>query len=104
MYLGWNTGTILGLLVGSAAPNPGQLGLSVVVPLTFLAVLTPLVRNWTTGLVVLVAGLVTLAVAPHAPSGVAVLAAGLAGSTIGGWWSGRSRPGPAHEREPAGRA
>jgi len=104
MYLGWNAGTLLGLLVGSAVPNLDRLGLSFVVPLTFLAVLTPLVRSRTAGLVVLVAWLVTLAVGQHAPSGVAMLAAGLAGSAVGGWRSGGARPCPVLEHEPVDRA
>ena len=89
MYLAWNGGTFLGLLVGAALPDPERLGLGFIVPLAFLAVLVPLVRTRTSGLVVLSAAAATLLLAPHVPTGVAVLGAGLAGSAAGGWWSRR---------------
>jgi predicted branched-subunit amino acid permease len=60
-----------------------------VAPLTFLAVLVPLVRTRAAVLTALVAGVTALLVARLAPGGVAVLGAGLAGSAAGAWWAQR---------------
>jgi predicted branched-subunit amino acid permease len=83
MFAGWNLGTLLGVALGRALPDPRRLGLDFVVTLTFLAVLVPLVRTRTTVLVALVAGLATLLLVRIVPSGVAVLGAGLAGCIAG---------------------
>ena len=83
MFLGWNIGTMLGMALGRALPDPRRLGLDFVVTLTFLAVLVPLVRTRATVLVALVAGVATLLLVQVVPSGVAVLGAGLAGCVAG---------------------
>lgn len=89
MYVGWNLGTGLGAAAGHALPDARRLGLDFVVPLTFLAVLVPLVQSRTMVLVALVAGATTLLLAPVAPGGIAVLGAGLAGSAVGAWYTCR---------------
>jgi predicted branched-subunit amino acid permease len=83
MFAGWNLGTILGVALGRALPDPRRLGLDFVITLTFLAVLVPLVRTRTTLLVALVAGIATILLVRVVPSGVAVLGAGLAGCLAG---------------------
>lgn len=83
MYLGWNIGTALGLTAGGAVGNPASSGLDFVVPLSFLAVLVPLIRDRSAVATVLTAALVAIAVLQIAPIGFAVLAAGVAGSIAG---------------------
>ena len=83
MFAGWTLGTLLGVVLGRALPDPRGLGLDFVVTLSFLAVLVPLVRTRATVLVALVAGVAMLLLAQVAPSGVAVLGAGLAGCVAG---------------------
>ncbi len=83
MYLGWNLGTALGLTAGGAAGNPATSGLDFVVPLSFLAVLVPLIRDRSAVAAVLVASLTAITVLQIAPVGVAVLAAGVIGSATG---------------------
>ena len=39
MFVAWNVGTALGTVVGQAVPDPRRIGLDLVAPLTFLAVL-----------------------------------------------------------------
>ena len=95
MYLGWNLGTALGSAAGQALPDPRQLGIDFVVPLTFLAVLVPLVRTRTAALVALVAGVATLLLARLVPGGIAVLGAGLLGIAAGAWQTRHDRQPPA---------
>lgn len=89
MFAGWNLGTVLGVALGRAVPDPRGLGLDFVVTLSFLAVLVPLVRTRATLFVVAVAGLATFLLSQVAPSGVTVLGAGLAGCVAGAVASGK---------------
>jgi predicted branched-subunit amino acid permease len=89
MFVAWNAGSVLGAALGHALPDPRQFGVDFVAPLTFLAVLVPLVRTRAAVLTALVAGVTALLVARLAPGGVAVLGAGLAGSAAGAWWAQR---------------
>jgi len=89
MYVAWNLGTALGVSVGDAIPNPRGIGIDLVAPLTFLAVLVPLVRARPAAVTALVAGATVLLLARIVPTGVAVLGAGLAGSIAGAWAAGR---------------
>ena len=95
MFLAWNAGTALGAAAGHALPDPRRVGVDFVAPLTFLAVLVPLVRTRAAALTALVAGAATLLLGLLAPSGVVLLGAGLAGSAAGAWWARRDRPSPA---------
>lgn len=83
MYLGWNAGTALGLLVGGAIPDPQQYGLDFVVPLTFLAVVLPLIRNRVALLVVVCSAAGTLLFTPFLPTGFAILLAALPACLLG---------------------
>ena len=89
MYTGWNIGTALGITVGDAIPDPRSIGIDLVAPLAFLAVLVPLVRNRPAVATVVVAAAAVLALVQVVPSGVAVLGAGLGGSLAGAWFAGR---------------
>lgn len=94
MYVAWNLGTGLGTSAAHLLPNPRRLGLDFVVPLTFLAVLVPLVRTRVAALVALVAGLTALLLAQLAPGGIAVFGAGVAGSAAGAWWARHDQTAP----------
>jgi predicted branched-subunit amino acid permease len=83
MYLAWNTGTAIGHLAGSALPASARTGIDLVVPLTFLAVLVPLLRSRYLLIVALAAAGVTCALNRIVPAGIAVLIAGLIGVVIG---------------------
>lgn len=83
MYVAWNAGTLLGGVAGRTLPDVRRLGIDFVVPLTFLAVLMPLLRTRTSLLTAAVAAGVMPAAIHAVPSGAAVLAAGVAGSLIG---------------------
>lgn len=83
MYLGWNIGTALGLIAGTAIPDAERLGLSLVIPLSFLAVLVPLLKSRPALLAAGVSIVLALALRGMMPNGVAVLVAGLGGSIAG---------------------
>jgi predicted branched-subunit amino acid permease len=85
MYLAWNAGTLLGAVAVLALPDMGPLGGDLVVPLTFVAVLVPLLRTRVAALVAVVAGTVALVLTWLAPGGAAVLGAGVAGCAAGAW-------------------
>lgn len=80
MYLGWNIGTVLGLIAGTAVPDAERLGLSLVIPLSFLAVLVPLLKSRSALLAAGIAVVLALLLRGTVPIGVAVLVAGLGGS------------------------
>lgn len=90
MYLGWNLGTALGLAAGESIPDPQRLGIGLVIPLSFLAVLAPLLRNLTAVIVAGAAAISALLAAPILPGGIALLVAGAAGSAAGAAWVARS--------------
>jgi predicted branched-subunit amino acid permease len=102
MFVAWNLGTALGVAAGAGVAGSRRLGIHLIVPLTFLAVLVPLVRTRVDATVALVSGLVALGLTRVMPVGVAVLGAGVAGSAVGAWWTrldggpraaGRDQPG-----------
>lgn len=89
MYLAWNAGTAAGLLAGEAMPESWRTGIDLVVPLSFLAVLVPLLRSSSMLAVAAGATVVTVAAGRIAPAGVTVLLAGLIGALLGARLSGR---------------
>ena len=97
MFVAWNLGTALGTAVGQAVPDPRRLGIDLVAPLTFLAVLVPLVRSRPTMLVAVIAGVAALLLAMILPTGMAVLGAGVAGIAVGAWWTRDASDGPTEE-------
>jgi predicted branched-subunit amino acid permease len=93
MFVAWNLGTVLGVAVGDAVAGARRLGIHFVVPLTFLAVLVPLLRTRAAVTVALVSAVLALLLSRLLPIGVAVLGAGVAGSAVGAW-------GTRHEGQP----
>lgn len=91
MFTAWNAGTLIGAAAGAILPDLSRAGVDFVAPLTFLAVLVPLVRSRPAVVTAIVAALTALAVSRFFPSGIAVLAAGLSGSVAGSWLTGRPR-------------
>ena len=49
LFLVWNLATLGGAFLGAAIPDPAMLGLDLVFPLAFLALLVPLLRRATAG-------------------------------------------------------
>lgn len=89
MYLGWNLGTALGSVAGAALAGTRGLGLELVAPLAFLAVLVPLVRTRAALLAASVAAVTALVLRGALSGGTGLLAAALTGSIAGTWAAGR---------------
>ena len=76
LYLGWNAGTAVGVMAGTAWPTPATLGLDAAFPALFLALLVPLLRHRSTPVVAALLGAaIALALTPITPAGVPVIAA-----------------------------
>jgi 4-azaleucine resistance transporter AzlC len=83
LFVTWNLSTLAGALLGSAIPDPQEIGVDLVFPLAFLALLVPLVRTRAELGVAVVAGAVAWATARELPGGVPILLAGVGGSLLG---------------------
>lgn len=88
MYVAWNVGTAAGLIAGEALPGSWLAEIDLVVPLTFVAVLAPLLRTRKALAVALTSGIAALLCGVVVPAGVALLAAGALGALLGAWQAG----------------
>jgi 4-azaleucine resistance transporter AzlC len=77
-YVGWVTGTVVGVLAGPVLGDPQALGLDAIFPAFFLALLIGELRTRRARRVAIAGGLIALALVPFTPPGVPVLAASAA--------------------------
>jgi predicted branched-subunit amino acid permease len=77
-YVTWVSGTIIGLVIGSALGDPKSLGLDAIFPAFFLGLLAAELRRPGTRLTSVVGAGVALLLTPVLPAGVPILAAALA--------------------------
>jgi predicted branched-subunit amino acid permease len=96
LYVGWNTGTAIGVLAGDSLADPASLGLDAAFPALFLALLAPLLRGGAARsegpasrrsdrsalAAALIGAGIALALTPITPAGVPVIAA-TAGCLVG---------------------
>ena len=82
LYLAWNSGTALGLLLGNAIGDANRLGLDAAFPALFLALLVPQVAGGRELTAALLGGGIALALIPFTPAGVPIVA-GAAGCLVG---------------------
>ena len=76
LYVGWNAGTIVGVLAGDSLTDPSTLGLDAAFPALFLALVAPLIRRGGGPAAAAALGaLIALVLIPVAPPGVPVIAA-----------------------------
>ena len=83
VFATWNLATLGGALVGTAIPDPAKLGLDLVFPLAFLALLVPLVRTRVELGVAVSSGALAYVLAEGLPGGIPILVTGVAGSLLG---------------------
>src|SRR3954471_22341935 len=83
LFVVWNLATLAGALLGGVIPDPERIGVDLVFPIAFLALLVPLLRRRVDVLVAVVAGAIAWTLARHLPGGLPVLAAGVLGSLLG---------------------
>jgi 4-azaleucine resistance transporter AzlC len=83
IYLTWSISGLLGALLGTALPDPGQYGLDLVFPLAFLGLLTAFLKDRISLAVALGAGGLALLGSHFLPGKWYVIVAGLLGSGLG---------------------
>jgi predicted branched-subunit amino acid permease len=83
LYVAFNLCTLAGALLGTAIPDVQSLGLDLIFPLTFLALLVPLLRTWTQVVVALASGGLALALSHVIPAGTTILISAVAASALG---------------------
>jgi predicted branched-subunit amino acid permease len=83
VFVLWNLSTILGAILGDALGDPKQYGLDAAAPAAFCALLWPRLKSGDARAVAVVAAVIALVVAPHAPAGIPVLVAALAAIVAG---------------------
>ena len=88
----WVGGTILGALAGGVVPDTIAFGLGFATPAIFIAFLVPYVRDGVAAVVMLTAGIGTVAGNEYLPAGAGPLLAIVGASVLGG--ALRSRPTP----------
>jgi 4-azaleucine resistance transporter AzlC len=93
LFVTWNLATLAGSLLGAALGDPAELGIDLVFPLAFVALLVPLLRSRPEVVVAACSGALAWLLAERVQSGVAILATGIAGSLLGAWLT-RHEPPP----------
>ncbi len=83
LFAVWNLATFGGGIAGATIADPARLGIDLVFPLAFLALLVPLVRTRVELLVAVVSGTLAYAVARDLPGGLPILVTGVVGSFLG---------------------
>jgi predicted branched-subunit amino acid permease len=85
-YLAWVSGTVVGVLAGDFLSDPKALGLDVIFPAFFLALLIGEVRQGRRPLAVAaLAALITLTLIPLVPPGIPIIAS-CAAALLALWW------------------
>jgi 4-azaleucine resistance transporter AzlC len=75
LYVGWSSGTAVGVLAGDSLGDPATLGLDAAFPALFLALLSPLLGNRDALGAALAGAGIALALTPITPAGIPVIAA-----------------------------
>jgi predicted branched-subunit amino acid permease len=83
LFAGWNLATFGGAIAGSAIADPAELGIDLVFPLAFLALLEPLVRPRVEHLDAVASGAIAYVAGRGLPGGLPILLAGVVGSLVG---------------------
>ncbi len=83
LYVIWNLSTLGGIIFGSALPDPERIGLAFIFPLTFLALLWPLLRGRLALVVAASAALAMLALSRVMSGGVALPLAACTAALLG---------------------
>jgi 4-azaleucine resistance transporter AzlC len=73
LFVAWNLGTLVGVLAGSAVPDPDSFGVDAAFPAALLALLLPSLRQPDSRRVGILAAAVALLATPWLPAGLPVL-------------------------------
>jgi 4-azaleucine resistance transporter AzlC len=75
LYVGWSSGTAIGVVAGDSLADPATLGLDAAFPALFLALLAPLLRKREPLTAALLGAGIALCLTPITPAGIPVIAA-----------------------------
>ena len=96
LFITWNLATFGGFLLGSAIPDPTELGVDLIFPLAFLALLVPMLRTRIELGVAVFSGLLAFGLHRALPGGLPVLLTGIAGSALGAYLTRHDPPPESH--------
>ncbi len=102
LFVSWNAFTLVGALASSLVPDPVALGIDLVFPLSFLAILMPLLKTKSEWMVAAGSSLMAFVFVPRLPSGLGILVVGVLGSLLGAFLT-RDEPVPPIKPEDATR-
>jgi 4-azaleucine resistance transporter AzlC len=77
LFLTWNTGTLLGALIGQVIGDPNRFGMDAAFPAAMLALILPALRDRVTLRVALLGAAIAVATTPFLPAGIPVVLAAL---------------------------
>lgn len=86
VWVFWNTGTLVGALIGNGIGDPRTYGLDAMFPAAFLALLVPQLRRAGAPVSAIAGAAIAIALVPFTPAGVPVIAA-IAGLVPGLLWA-----------------
>jgi predicted branched-subunit amino acid permease len=96
VFVCWNLATFLGAVVGDQLGDPRTYGLDAAAAAAFCALLWPRLKSRDAFAIAVVAGVIAVVVAPHAPAGVPVLVAAFAALIAAFWRMAHHDPAPPH--------
>jgi len=82
LYADWQLCTLVGIVAGQTIPNPQEWGLDFAATVTFTGMIVSMLRNRSTGLAVIVAGVVAMLANPL-PNRLGLMLAAMAGVVAG---------------------
>jgi 4-azaleucine resistance transporter AzlC len=85
LFVTWNLATLAGSLLGEAVRDPAALGIDLVFPIAFVALLVPLVRRRVELVVAVASGALAWLLAQELSGGITILLTGVGGSLLGAW-------------------
>ncbi|MFU8887882.1 MAG: AzlC family ABC transporter permease [Trueperaceae bacterium] len=94
LFVVWNAATLVGSLLARSLPEPHAIGLDIVFPLAFLALLVPLLRDHRTLAVAAIAGLGAWGLGAVLEPGAALLVAATLAAAIGAALPAAAREAP----------
>jgi 4-azaleucine resistance transporter AzlC len=85
LFVSWNIFTVVGALAGSVIADPIKLGVDFIFPLSFTALLVPLVRSKNDLIIAVFSGILAVVFSRLLPGGFSIFATGVIGSLLGAW-------------------
>jgi 4-azaleucine resistance transporter AzlC len=91
LFVSWNIFTLVGALAGSIIADPIKLGVDFIFPLSFTALIVPLLKTRNDLIVGVTSGILALIFSKLLPGGFSIFVTGVLGSLLGAWLT-RSEP------------